>query len=62
MVCLLLKGLVDHNGKMDALLKRTSSVKEGLFQVICFYIRGSNNERLVSVGEVEGQSIFALTL
>ena len=48
MVCLLLKGHVDHNGKMHALLKRTSFVKEDLFQVICFYIRGSNNQRLVT--------------
>ena len=53
MVCLLLKGLVDHNGKMDALLKRTSSVKVDLFQVICFSIRSNNNERLGSAGEVQ---------
>ena len=57
MVCLLLKGHVDHNGKMHALLKRTSFVKEGLFQVICFYILGSDNQKLASVGEVEGQSV-----
>ena len=62
MVCLLLKGLVDHNGKMDALLKRTSSVKVDLFQVICFSIRSNYNERLGSACEVKSQSILAPTL
>ena len=62
MVCPLLKGLVDHNGKMDALLKRTSSVKVDLFQVICFSIRSISNERLGSAGEVKSQNILAPTL
>ena len=55
MVCLLLKGLVDHNGKMDALLKRTSSVKVDLFQVICLSIRSNSNEGLGSAGGGGGQ-------
>ena len=62
MVCLLLKGLVDHNGKMDALLKRTSSVKVDLFQVICLSIRSNSNEGLGSAGGGGGSKVKASML